>query len=109
MSLENILTENLLNGMKKSFNNAEELLSEAEILKSNKKWTRAYTLCQFAVEELAKVILLFNLWIDRFNDVPINYKKLNDNFTSHTYKIKLSTEAEISFFNYSKNKLELHG
>jgi AbiV family abortive infection protein len=102
MGIENIRTENIINGMNKSFNNADSLLQEADILKSNKKFARAYTLCQLAIEELAKIPMLFNLWINRINDYSIDYEHLNSNFTDHPHKTKLSIEVEIAFFKLYK-------
>jgi len=58
MKLENVATDNLINGMKKSYNNMNSLLDDARILEINEKWPRAYTLCQLAIEELTKVPVL---------------------------------------------------
>jgi len=102
MSIENVRTENIINGMKKSFNNADSLLEEAYILQSNKKWSRAYTLCQLAIEELAKVPMLFHLLIDRINGYTIDYGQLNFNFKKHDEKTKISIETEIAFFKLYK-------
>lgn len=104
MPLENISNENIINGMKKSLNNADSLLSEAFLLQSNKKFARAYTLCQIAIEELAKIQMLFELWIDRINGNTINYKLLNDNFKDHPTKTKISIETEIAFFKLMKEQ-----
>jgi len=102
MSIENVRTENIINGMKKSFNNANSLLEEAYILQSNKKWARAYTLCQLAMEELAKVIMLYGLWINRINDYNIEYGQLNNSFSRHPEKTKLSIVTEIAFLKLYK-------
>lgn len=102
MSIENVRTENIINGMKKSFNNANSLIEEAYILESNKKWARAYALCQLAIEELAKVPMLFSLLIKRINDYTIDYGQLNINFKDHTEKTKISIETEIYFFKLYK-------
>lgn len=102
MSLEYVRTENIINGMKKSFSNADSLLHEAYLLQSNKKCVRAYTLCQLAIEELAKVPMLFHMWIDRINGNTINYEQLNRNFKYHPEKIKISIASEIAFFKLYK-------
>ena len=102
MSLENIAKDKIINGMKKSFNNAEELLNEAFLLKNNSNWARAYSLSQLAIEELAKIPLLFNLLIKRINGYEIDYKQMNRNFLNHSLKTKLSIETEINFYKLYK-------
>jgi len=102
MSIENVRTENIINGMKKSFNNADSLLQEADILKSNKKFARAYTLSQLAIEELAKIPMLFDLWIKRINEYDIDYEQFNNNFKHHPEKTKISIAWEIAFFKLYK-------
>ena len=104
MSLECVRTENIINGMKKSLNNADSLLHEAYLLQSNKVYVRAYTLCQLAIEELAKVPMLFYLWIDRINGNTIDYEQLNRNFKDHPEKTKISIESEIAFFKVYKER-----
>ncbi len=98
MELEKVPNQNIINGMKKSFNNAEALLNEAFLLQSNKMYARAYTLCQFAIEELGKIQILFELWINRINGNLIDYEQLNKNFTDHKIKTKISIQTEIAFF-----------
>ena len=102
MSLENIPTENLLNGINKAFANADSLLSEARILEISEKWPRAYVLCQLAIEELGKISLLFQLWIDMLNKKQIDYKKLNGDFLSHLEKTRLSILSELALIKMYK-------
>ncbi len=104
MKLENVPNENIITGMKKSLNNADSLLTEAFLLQSDKKFARAYTLCQIATEELAKIQMLFELWIDRVNGNTIDYKQLNKNFKHHSTKTKISIETEIAFFKLMKEQ-----
>lgn len=102
MGLENILTENILVGMKKAFNNATSLLDEAYLLKTNNRLARAYALCQLSIEELAKIQILFELWIDRINNNIIDYKALNKSFTNHIVKTKTYLETAIAKFRLFK-------
>ncbi len=102
MNLEKVTTENIILGMKKSFSNADELLSESKILSDHKKWARAYTLCQFSIEEMAKISLLFDLCLSRFNDEPISYDKINNTFTNHKKKTELSIRTTIASFQLFK-------
>ena len=98
MNLENISTENIIDGMNKSLNNADSLLNEAVLLQSAKNFARAYALCQIAIEELAKIQILFEIWINRINGKPINNAQLNKIFKNHQTKTKLSIETEVAFF-----------
>ena len=94
--LENVAKENILNGIRKSYDNAGELIDEAEILRDNQKWPRAYSLCQLAVEEFGKAHLLFQLLIDRYIDAEIDYREINRIFYKHQLKTSLSNEGLIA-------------
>ena len=98
MSLKSIPTGRLINGIKKAFANDESFLDDANVLKNNKKWAHGYSFCQLAIEELSKITILFQLWIDRINGNEIKYKKLDNDFKNHIEKTKLSVETEKSFF-----------
>jgi AbiV family abortive infection protein len=102
MILENVPTEYLINGINKAYSNADSLLQEARILEINKKWPRAYVLCQLAIEELGKISLLFQLWIDRLNKKQVDYKKINSDYVSHLEKTRLSITLQSAFFNLYK-------
>ena len=104
MGLENVSKDKIIQGIRKSFDNAVELLSEADILSEKNKWARAYTLCQLAIEELAKITLLFNLLIDKINGYPIDYSDCNTQFMDHALKTKLSIETEMFFFQLYKKE-----
>ncbi|MBU0529549.1 AbiV family abortive infection protein [bacterium] len=102
MSLEAVPTEKLIKGIKNAFENAESFIKEINILKEYEAWPHAYTLCQFAIEELAKIPMLFQLWIDRINETSIDYNRLDSDFKNHTAKNRLSVETEMSFFKLYK-------
>lgn len=104
MSLELIPTDKLINGIKKAFANAESFLNDVYILKEYEQLTHAYTLCQFAIEELAKISILFQLWIDRINENEIDYNKFDSDFKNHIVKTKLSVETEISLLKLYKEE-----
>lgn len=104
MSLELVPTEKLTVGIKKSFENAESFLNEVYVLKEYEAWSHAYTFCQFAIEELSKIHMLFQLWIDRINGNEIDYKSLDADFKDHKVKTKLSVEIEMSFFRLYKEQ-----
>ena len=106
MGLKKVSTENIIKGIRKSFNNAESLLQDATILQSKKKFPRAYTLCQIAIEELAKIPILIKLMTDRINNNNIEYEEIDYSFISHSAKTKISIEYEIGVFKQLKNIIE---
>jgi AbiV family abortive infection protein len=74
----------------KSMQNAESLMSDADLLREAKRYQRAYALYQFSMEEVGKAIssVLLLALIDPTNEDISIYKK---NFTKHRYKIKRSS------------------
>ena len=104
MSLKDLTNETLISGIKKSYANAESLLSDAYTLGQSKKFPRAYTLCQLAIEEFAKVPLLFDLLMGRLTETRIDDEKYDKIFKDHTLKTEFSIETEISMFEYYKHK-----
>lgn len=104
MEIEKIPDKNIINGMKKSLKNSESLLNEALLLQSHKNFARAYTLCQFSLEEQGKVQILFELWIKRINGNQIDYEQMNKNFINHKTKTKISIDTEITFWETMKER-----
>lgn len=102
MDLINIPDDQIIIGMEKSLENAGALLTEAYLLSTNKKYARAYCLCQFAIEELGKIQLLFDLLIKRINGEEIDYKQLNYDFKNHSAKTIISIESQIAYFKLMK-------
>lgn len=104
MSLETIPTNKLILGIRKAFINSESLLCDADILSTNGKWAHAYALCQFAIEELSKIFILYKLWIDRINGNEVNYKNVASEFLNHKPKLKISFEVIKQLFLLYKEK-----
>lgn len=104
MSLRNLSNEKLIWGIKKSYANGDALLSDAFLLGESKKFPRAYTLCQLAIEEFAKVPLLFNILMDRLVGSEIDYDKYERTFKNHEMKIELGIDSEIAMWKYYKHK-----
>lgn len=110
----------LINCVEKCLQNARELFDEAEILKKNKKYPRAYTLYHLSIEEIGKVFIIFKYLIqDNYSEE--NSKKFNREFTDHKAKIKTSkniekimlfliqgelTEEQFNILTYSKEAIE---
>jgi len=77
-----------LKGVSASLSNALDLIDEGIILLEGKKFARAYTLFQFATEEIGKSRLLFSLLISIKSGEEINWNKFNKEFVTHTDKTK---------------------
>ncbi len=70
------------------FDNAKELLEEANILFTKGKYARAYALAHLSSEELAKLPILATAGIDLANGATIDWKKLSVKLRSHEEKLK---------------------
>lgn len=79
----------LVNCVEKCLQNARELFEEAELLKENKKYPRAYTLYHLCNEEIGKVFIIFQYLIQNdYSEAKV--KKFYSEFTNHKPKIKTS-------------------
>ena len=79
----------LVNCVEKCLQNARELFEEAELLKDNKKYPRAYTLYHLCNEEIGKVFIIFQYLIQNdYSEEKV--KKFYSEFTNHKPKIKTS-------------------
>jgi AbiV family abortive infection protein len=74
---------------KKSMQNAESLMSDADLLREAKRHQRAYALYQFAMEEVGKAISSV-LLLALIDPTEKDIKEYRDGFTRHRYKIKKS-------------------
>ncbi len=90
----NVNDEILMEVAKKSMQNAESLMSDADLLREAKRFQRAYALYQFAMEEVGKAIssVLLLVLIDRTNEDVKEYKK---GFFKHPSKIKKSGSLDM--------------
>lgn len=104
--------EQYFDAIEKAFNNAEELIGEAEILVKYNKNARAYTLFQFSIEEIGKAFLAFQFVLKGNIDDIKETKKFFKDFTSHTVKTKTSQGIDFMFAleieksSYSKKLIE---
>lgn len=102
MSLENLSDDTLLEGMKKSYENAVDLLYEAHLLGEAQNFSRSYTLCQFSIEEFAKAPILFSILMERLEGSTIDYEKYDKDFYNHERKMEHGIDWEIGMFEYYK-------
>lgn len=68
--------------------NSIELLAEAELLFTNKKFARTYTLAHLSSEELAKLPILAAFGVNLVNEETISWKRLDEKLRSHETKLK---------------------
>ena len=86
----------LENGYKLTYENATNLIKEADLLFQNIFLPRAYTLYQFAIEEIGKCSILYKAIIEYNWGVPINFDYLKQKgFTDHKSKTKDSLHTEL--------------
>lgn len=77
----------IINSAEKCLQNARELFDEAEILRINNKFARAYLLYYACNEEIGKIFVTFQYLIQN-NYSDENMKKFLSEFRSHNSKIK---------------------
>jgi AbiV family abortive infection protein len=84
-----------LNGINKTLANAIALYEDAEILLKNERYSRAYTLYQLSIEEVGKIILIYNFLIyQNIQDIS-EQKKIKREFTNHKSKTQHSIGLDI--------------
>lgn len=81
--------------IEKSLKNARELFIDAQILKENKRFERAYTCFQFCIEEIGKASLTFQYLI---NDDHSKYAKYLKDFRDHKTKTKTAIRIDLIMF-----------
>jgi len=72
----------------KILDNASELIEEAELLFSNGKYARAYSLAHLACEEMAKIPMIVRAATETLRGKRFDWSKLNRRLKSHAEKIK---------------------
>ena len=93
----------LINCVEKCLQNARELFDEAEILKNNKKYPRAYTLYHLSIEEIGKIFIIFQYLVqDDYSEEKS--KKFSKEFADHKTKIKTSRNSEKIMLALLKNE-----
>ena len=87
--------EDYFDGILKSLSNATDLFDDAEILYNQKRYPRAYTLYQIAIEELGKASLIYSFILYKnYHDIgeQRNFKK---EFLSHKKKTSSSIGIDV--------------
>ncbi len=95
----------LLNGLKLSYENASQLIEEADGLFIFERYSRAYALYQLAIEEVGKALIIFQAILDKINGIEINEEYFNQrNFKHHQTKTKKVLRIQISIFEIMSEK-----
>ena len=71
-----------------AFENACELIEEAELLFAHERYARSYTLAHLASEELAKLPTLALAAMDLTHGISVDWKKLDEQLRSHNSKLR---------------------
>lgn len=102
MNFKTIPTAEIIVGIRMLYQNVNSFIEEVNIMNNQTFRPHSYSFCQLAYEELAKIVLLFDMWLDRINNVDINYDSLNDKYFCHKEKTKELISFSINFYNIMK-------
>lgn len=84
----------LIANIQNSLLNARELFKEAQLLKTNNMFARAYSLFHLSMEEIGKSFVTIKyILIDDYSEEKI--KKIDKELTNHKIKIDLSSNIEV--------------
>ena len=102
---ENIKISEIKKGIELSIENSFELLRDAEILFENKRYARAYSLSQLALEEIGKSVILFDFYRKLQGDdrKTFDFKTFRRNFRDHKWKTYESIFIELLMKGGSKS------
>lgn len=87
----------------KIYENACELIEEAEILYSHQKYARSYLCAHTALEELAKLPILKNTATKVFNKQKVDWNLVNKRINRHDSKIIMGYSMVDYYFYLIKN------
>lgn len=90
------------NARKLILKNAQELLSESELLLENKCFARAFTLSHLSKEEASKIPMLVKAGFKTASGKSFDWNKLNRRMVKHTSKITMF--SLMNFFLSDENK-----
>lgn len=86
----------------KAYENACELLEDAKILFSAKRYPRAYVLAHLATEELAKLPIIYGTRVRLHEKEKIDWKEFKFRLSNHQAKLR-----SIALFDYMNDDLDL--
>lgn len=108
MNFNQLKVEDIEKIYTKIYENACELIDEAEILLEHQKYARAYLSSHISIEEFGKLPMLSTVALNVHNGVKIDWKALNKRFrdhkkkTSSSYAIQMLMDKVLFDFEYDK-------
>ncbi|HDR7380530.1 MULTISPECIES: AbiV family abortive infection protein [Bacillus cereus group] len=90
MSSNQLKVEDIENIFLKIYENACELVDEAELLYKHQKYSRAYLCAHISFEEFGKLPMLNTVALNIYNGIKIDWKQLNKRLRDHKSKISQS-------------------
>jgi AbiV family abortive infection protein len=88
LNINNYKVSDLENAYRLIYENAIELLEEAEILFEHKKYARAFTLAHLSSEELSKLPILYRVATQVHFKQKVNWKEVNKDLRNHEGKLR---------------------
>lgn len=89
--MNNLKIEQLQEAYDKIYYNAQELIKDSKLLFDNNRIPRAFTLSHLAIEELAKLPMVYHTATCVFYKQPVDWKTFRKRFQSHEEKLKSAT------------------
>ena len=86
--MEPLAESELTIGKKKVFENARELIEEAELLFNNCRFARAYALSHLAIEELEKILEIISVEFELQKGEEVNWGAFFNAFKDHKQKLR---------------------
>jgi len=96
MNLEPIPDDEIKKGILITINSAQSLIQDGKLLYTNNRFARAFSMFQFASEELGKALILFDILLMRKLKRKINYKMRSKEITDHQVKHRYSVGIEFT-------------
>ncbi|HDX9655143.1 TPA: AbiV family abortive infection protein [Bacillus wiedmannii] len=90
MSFNQLKVEDIEGISLKIYENANELLEDAELLYNHEKYARAHACAQFSIEEFGKLPMLYTIATQVSKGDKVNWKDLNTRLRDHKKKTSLS-------------------
>ena len=102
--MNTIIEEEFKKGINLCLENANDLISDAELLLENKRFQRAYTLFQLASEEVGKALLIYLNFIFPTSGEENSFKTFKKEFKHHSIKMERIISMEYFLLQLAKDK-----
>lgn len=95
-----ITKKTIVEAIEKSIENAEELFRDGELLESNERVTRAFTLFHFSSEEISKAYYGIYILIQNGYNNPKLVQDFKRLFKHHVFKLETSSDIDYGLAKY---------